>query len=288
MFIVDAQVHVWAANTPERPWPVYPGNTEPNKPHYPEPLTPDKLVTWMDANGIARVYLVPPSWEGERNDVVLAGAQKHPDRFRAIGRLDVDAPDARQQVERWMEQPGMAAMQLTFHKPYFVALLEEGRADWLWPIAERKGIPINVYLQQRHLHLLDRVAERHPGLRFLVNHCAMTGTKKDADAFEEFPKLLALAKRPNVAVKASCLQFYVTEQYPFPSLVPYVRQLYDAFGPKRMFWGTDLTRLPCTWSQALRFFLEEIPFLSAQDKEWIMGRAITEWQGWPAVAKDKP
>jgi hypothetical protein len=26
---------------------------------------------------------------------------------------------------------------------------------------------------------------------------------------------------------------------------------------------------------------EEMPFLTAQDLEWIMGRGICEWLGWP-------
>jgi hypothetical protein len=57
--------------------------------------------------------------------------------------------------------------------------------------------------------------------------------------------------------------------------------VYDAFGPRRTFWGTDWTRLPCPWRQAVTLFTEELPWLSGQDKEWIMGRAICEWLGWP-------
>jgi hypothetical protein len=29
-------------------------------------------------------------------------------------------------------------------------------------------------------------------------------------------------------------------------------------------------------------FTEELAWLSAQDKEWIMGRGLSEWLGWPA------
>jgi len=54
----------------------------------------------------------------------------------------------------------------------------------------------------------------------------------------------------------------------------------DAFGPIRMFWGTDWTRLPCTWRQAVTFFSEQLDWLSDRDKAWIMGRALCEWIGW--------
>jgi hypothetical protein len=73
----------------------------------------------------------------------------------------------------------------------------------------------------------------------------------------------------------------VTEAYPFPSLHPHIRRIVEAFGPRRVFWGTDLTRLPCSYRQAVTLFADELDFLAAADKEWIMGRGIAEWLNWP-------
>jgi hypothetical protein len=47
-----------------------------------------------------------------------------------------------------------------------------------------------------------------------------------------------------------------------------------------MFWGSDLSRLPCSYRQSLTYFMEEIPWLTAQDREWIGGRGVCEWLGW--------
>ena len=60
----------------------------------------------------------------------------------------------------------------------------------------------------------------------------------------------------------------------------YLRQVFDAFGPERMFWGTDITKMPCSWRQCVTMFTEELPWLSAQDKELVMGRAVCKWWGW--------
>ena len=92
--------------------------------------------------------------------------------------------------------------------------------------------------------------------------------------------LIALGRRPNVAVKASVLPFFVTDPYPYRSLHPYLRRVYDAYGPQRLFWGTDLSRLPCTYREGVTMFTEEIPWLTDEDKEWIMGRGVCEWLGW--------
>jgi hypothetical protein len=49
---------------------------------------------------------------------------------------------------------------------------------------------------------------------------------------------------------------------------------------KRVFWGTDLSRLRGTYRQAVTLFTEELDFLSTTDEEWIMGRGIAEWLHW--------
>ena len=103
---------------------------------------------------------------------------------------------------------------------------------------------------------------------------------KDEAAFATLPELLALAKYPNVAVKATGAPSYSSASYPFENIHNYLHQIYDAFGPERMFWGTDITRMPCSWRQCVTLFTEELPWLSASDKELIMGRALCEWLDW--------
>ena len=73
---------------------------------------------------------------------------------------------------------------------------------------------------------------------------------------------------------------YSSEAYPYPQLHPYLRQVFDAFGPRRMFWGTDLTGIPCSYRQAITLFTEELPWLKGDDLDWVMGRGICEWLGW--------
>ena len=46
-------------------------------------------------------------------------------------------------------------------------------------------------------------------------------------------------------------------------------------------WGADTPDRPCTYRQAVTMFIEERSFLSASDKEWVMGKGLCEWLGWP-------
>ena len=275
MLIVDSQVHIWGADTPDRPWP--PGRA--HQAQKPYPVTKDMLLQGMDEAGVSRVVIVPPSWEGDRNDLALEAARLHPDRFAVMGRLAVEKPESRALVAGWRKQPGMLGLRFTFHTEVQKPWLTDGTADWLWTAAEKAGLPVMIYVPGS-LPLVDGIAARHPGLRLVIDHLALVIGRKDDAAFADLPHLLALAKRPNVAVKASALPCCSTEPYPYRGLHKHLRQVVDAFGPRRVFWGTDWTRLPCTWRQAITLFTEELPWLSAADRDWIMGRAVCEWLGW--------
>jgi len=154
--IVDAQVHVWAANTPERPWPA---RAEPHR----APLGKDELLSEMAKAGVDRAVLVPPSWEGDRNDVALEAAQTHPDHYAVMGRFDPDAPGARDQVAGWKKQKGMLGMRFTFHTEILRQPLLDGRFDWVWGEMEKAGIPAMVLFHHEYMHLADSVVERYPG-----------------------------------------------------------------------------------------------------------------------------
>src|SRR5258708_2455106 len=109
MRIVDSQVHIWGANTPDRPWPAR------AHPHTSEALGAGDLLRRMNEAGVDRVIIVPPSWEGDRNDLAVGAAQLHPDRFAVMGRLDPQAPGARESLAEWKEQPGMLGLRFAFH-----------------------------------------------------------------------------------------------------------------------------------------------------------------------------
>ena len=279
MIIADSQVHIWGADTPQRPWP--PGRAQ--QAHRPRAFSKDDLLREMDAAGVGRVVIVPPSWEGDRNDLALEAARLHPDRFAVMGRLAVEKPESRGLVAGWKRPPGMLGLRFTFHTALQKPWLTDGTADWLWPAAERAGLPVMIFVPGS-LPQAGRIAERHPGLKLVIDHLALSMTQKDDAAFADLPDLLVLARCPNVAVKASALPCYSTEPYPYRGLHPHVRRVFDAFGPRRVFWGTDLTRLPCTYREAITMFTQELTWLSQADAEWVMGRAVCEWLGWPLPA----
>ncbi len=271
MTIIDAQIHVWSADTPARPWPA--GRAL--HAHAPS-LSAEEVLRVMDAHGVARTVLVPPSWIGDDNTDSLDAARRHPDRFWIMGRFDPRTVDARERLAGWLDQPGMRGIRLTFHLPLWQAWLTDGSLDWFWTATETGGIPLMIHVPGV-TRAVAPIAARHPRLRLIVDHLARRTGPKDDAAFADLDDLLALAPYPNVAVKASALPCYCSEPYPFRPLHRHLRRVYDAFGAHRMLWGTDYSRLPPPYGDAIRLFTEALDFLTAEDREWIMGRATAEW-----------
>ena len=197
--------------------------------------------------------------------------------------------------------PPPAPLETTFEAPGLVEAkmflpenLMKGGLHTINPQAENDGLLNTYFLDSgsRSFEVTTGIALRIR-IRELYAIDKLRGTSK-TDEFTkalskagkqlEAPALLALARFPNVTVKATGVPHYSSEAYPFPALHAFLRQVYDAFGPHRMFWGTDITKMPCSWRQCVTMFTEELPWLSDQDKRLIMGQALCAWWGWERAA----
>jgi predicted TIM-barrel fold metal-dependent hydrolase len=276
MTIIDSQVHIWKAATAER----LHIKEDASKPHRSIPLTYDALLGEMKVAGVDRVILLPPSWDGYRNDYALEAAQKHPDRFAVMGKIPLNDLASKEKMADWLTQPGMLGFRISFRHSGTHSWLDDGTADWFWADCERYDIPVMIFAPFA-VAKIGAIAERHPGLRVIVDHMGLNVQWKGKPLGPGVDVLLKFARLKNVAVKASCLPCYVDQPYPFPTLHPQIRRAVEAFGPERVFWGTDLSQLPCPYRQAVTLFTEELDFLSVPDKEWIMGRALSKWLNWP-------
>lgn len=273
--IIDAQVHVWPPESSERRYVT----EDASKPHRPIPLTYDRLLSEMTSAGVDRAILVPPSWEGYRNDYALEAAQKYPKQFAVMGKVPLDDPASRSKLPTWLEQAGMLGFRISFRHSGTHSFLDDGTADWFWRDCERYNIPVMIFAPFA-VKKIGEIAARHPGLRVIVDHMGLNVQWKGKDLGPGIDVVLGFARMPNVAVKASCLPCYVDEGYPYPTLHPHIRRVVEAFGPERVFWGTDLSQQPCSYRQTVTLFTDELDFLSAKQKEWIMGKGLARWLRW--------
>jgi predicted TIM-barrel fold metal-dependent hydrolase len=274
--IVDVQIHLWKAETPDWKW--VPGR----KPQLPEPFTIERALPLMDEGGVDRAVIVPPSWPGDRNDYAIEAATRYPNRFATMGRLPLEKPEeSAARLPKWREQPGMKGIRLTFQND-MMALLTQGHTDWFWPLAEKHGLPV-MFFAPGNIPKFAPVAERYPGLSMIVDHMSLNQEiAKEGRIREAIDEVVKLAKYPNVSVKISSAPNFSKEPYPWNDVTDALKRCFDAFGPRRCYWGTDITNslAKATYRQRIEHFTKELSFMSEEDKDWVMGKAILATLKW--------
>lgn len=279
MNIVDAQVHVWEPEPADAPWPE--GAHEAAARHRPA-LGPDELIALMDEAGVDRAVLVPPFFQGHINGYAIDAARAHPDRFRVMARLDVQAADREQQLNELLAEPMVAGLRFVLN-PRAGIVLADPALDWFWPIASERNIAVAFHVPGQ-IDGVAQLARKYPDLRLTVDHLGLGGASKDAELANEITTLVSLSQFANVSVKMTSVSGYSSEDYPYPTLQPFLQQVFDAFGPQRSFWGSDLTRLRGSYRELVSLFVEELSFLNGADLEAVMGESMSTWLGWPAPA----
>lgn len=266
MKIIDSQLHCFYSNTPEHPWPE--GAVAIHGPEF----SLEQATSLMDANGVQGAVLVPPSWNGWDNEYSLKAARQFPKRFGVMGRFDITAPDAREKLRIWREQPGMLGVRVFLMGEPWMSLLSE-EYSWFWQVAEETRLPVMTHLPG-NIAAFEPILQRFPELRLIMDHAGRhpRGAKDDA-AWADAGQLYALARFRNVSVKVSSLPCFSTETYPFKNLHRHIKAIHEHFGSKRMLWGSDATRLSSTYEENIRLFTEALDFLTPEDKEWIMGKS---------------
>jgi len=265
MLVVDSQIHLWDG-----------GKSPPH--HRQGCYLADQAIADMDAAGVDVAINQPPGWDPDSNAYAIEAAGLHPDRFATLGWFKLNRPDGPDLVRRWRSQAGMIGLRFLCTSEEEKTWPTDGTMDWLWPLAEDLGLPVAV-CGRTLLPLVGDLALRHPGLKLTVDHLGYVDFTADHRLIQH-DDVHAWARFPNVAVKLSGAPDYAPDAYPFRSMHDTIRRLYDAYGPERLFWGSDITRLKCTWRQCLTMFTEEMPWFGENDKALIMGEAFCRWHDW--------
>ena len=91
-----------------------------------------------------------------------------------------------------------------------------------------------------------------------------------------------MKRYPNVFVKISHTWSLSKQPYPWLDAQEHVKRLYDAFGPQRLMWATDwpiIENSNATYEQALTVVRDEMKFLNADDRQWMLSKTIE--RVWP-------
>lgn len=260
MFIYDTHVHC--------------------SPDWYEPI--ESLLYHMDKNDVSRALLVP--FHGNYDSSYIFQCMKnHPDRVAVCIQVDREATDAADQIRR-LRDAGAVGVRLLPDEP---CPGDEPYA--LWHVANEVGLSVSCYanLSMCADPFFRQTVESLPDLKIVLEHFggASRTRRYPQVQMDQLEGLLELAKYPNIYIKVPgfgelCARPDPFKVPPFTEAPAYTKKVYDAFGAKRMMWGSDFPLVPSRegYTNALKYPMNYTPYYTEEDKEWIFGKtALSVW-----------
>jgi predicted TIM-barrel fold metal-dependent hydrolase len=269
--VIDPHVHVWK-NDPKYPWPKE--VTTPPK----EDALPTTLLDLMKKHGVEKtviVHVIHYRWDCRYAGDIIKAMR---DKFMGVCRVNPTAESAANDLSRWVREYGYHGVRLSPAAGQPGDWINDRpQMDRIFGRAAELKIPMCILCPITRIPDVAGVIDRHKdALDVCIDHMADC----PIDQPEELKKLLALAKYPRVFVKISHLWSLSKQPYPYKDTHDQVKKLYDAFGPQRLMWGTDWPGVEdyCGYGKALALYRDELRFLNAEDKRWILGgTALKLW-----------
>ena len=271
---IDAQVHAYERNRPERPWSGFLQG--------PDEVTGDDMVAAMDAVGVDGALLVSP-FSMYRYDAsyALEVYAKYPGRFGLIKPFDPQSEAVADELAEWAGTPGVVGARIMLTAQPFEA--DDPGVNRILAAGAKAGIPVNIMCSGK-LSLLGELARRHPNTQVVVDHVGLPQPFEPPappEPFADLPNVVSLAAYDNVAIKISGACTLSHQPFPYPDIWEPLDKVFDAFGFERCLWGTDWTRAVglLTYEQGVEAF-RITDHLSDAERTALMGGSLAKLYNW--------
>jgi predicted TIM-barrel fold metal-dependent hydrolase len=263
--IIDSHVHVWSRDPK---YPFAPGATVPAI-----DASPESLLGLMERSGVERTVLIQVIHYRWDNSCLVDTLRRYPGKFAGVCRVNPEEPAAPDHLARWVEA-GCHGLRLS--------PVADSSGNWikgplmapLWKRCSDLKIPMTLLLPVSRLADVQPLIERHPEMTIVIDHMADCPVDDPA----KLAQLTALARYPKVFVKISHMSSLSQQVYPYDDAGSMVAKVRDAFGAKRLMWGTDWPIKPELLSYAKRVALyqepKNTPFFNAEEREEILYRTV--------------
>ncbi len=242
--------------------------------HIYEPV--EIVLAQMDLNSVSKTVLVQSTTTTD-NSYLIESDLRFPGKFSVVCRVDVDDPRANEALEL-NRKSGVNGLRLrNFQR-------SPGSDPFaIWRNAEKLGFsasvggPPDIFASSEFQNLVEQV----PDLKIVMEHLGGMGEfalgdhiQRFGHPYNEFKKILTLAKYPNIYMKIHGMGEICPPPYPYVDIPPLVEMAYATFGPERLMWGSDFPPVSLRegYRNALRFTMDQMNYCNGTDLEWIFGK----------------
>ncbi|MGA1994579.1 MAG: amidohydrolase family protein [Bryobacteraceae bacterium] len=270
---IDAHHHLWQFNDRDYGW-MSPEMTVLRR----DFLVPE-LQAVLQASGIGGTVAVQARQTVEETRWLL-GLRREAAMIRGVvGWVPLADPDLRRYLDEFAGDPGLKGVRHVLHdEPDDLFMLREDFNRGISLLREY-ALVYDLLVFDRHLPQTIELVDRHPSQVFVLDHIAKPRIRERSfSPWRE--QMLELAKRENVCCKLSGM---ATEAdwggWTYGDLEPYFDVVLEAFGPRRLMFGSDwpVLLLAAPYQAWVGAVSRELETLSAEEQDRI-------WRGTASAA----
>jgi L-fuconolactonase len=119
---------------------------------------------------------------------------------------------------------------------------------------------------------IDQMCARHPDTPVVIDHFArigVDGQMRDSD----IASLCQLARHKQTSIKISAYYALGQKKPPHDELIPMIKRLFEAFGPRRLMWASDSPyqiQGVNNYKASISLVRDRLDFVSKEDREWLL------------------
>lgn len=243
-----------------------------------EPI--ETLLFQMDSNGVYGAVLIQHGGTYD-NEYLFESAAAHLGRFKVVVLVDPEDPDPAGTLTRLAER-GAAGVRLA-------PASRVGGSDplALWKKAGELGIAVSSIGSAADFGSdeFKRVLDSCPDTTVVIEHLAGVGFA--TPPYTDYERALRCAERPNAFLKVPGLGEIcprpprLDPHFHFENVPPLFEMAREAFGVRRMMWGSDFPPSAGRegYANTLNGVMGHPAFSEGDDKEWVMGRTAARVWG---------
>lgn len=252
---IDAHQHYWKIARGDYGW------IGPELPVLYRDYGPDDLKPHLDRHRLDGTIVVQAAPTLEETEFLLELAQKDETILGVVGWLDPNDPNHLEHYERFASDPKFVGFRVMIQEmPDANAALEPGFVEALRIYADM-GVPVDLLVKSHQLEPLVRLIDLVPDLRGVIDHLAKPRIA-EGELEPWRSRMSELAAHPNLFCKISGLATEADHsRWKTEDFRPYIRHALEAFGPKRVLFGSDwpVCRLAAEYDQVVDIVEKALP-----------------------------
>jgi len=234
---------------------------------------PDEAQREMARAGVDACVAVQARQTLDETRWLLALADANPAIVGVVGWIDLQAADARQQLELFADHQKLVGVRhIVQSEPDDRFMLRPAFCRGI-ALLEEFGLAYDVLVYSRHLAVAAELVERFASQRFVLDHLGKPDIRR-GELHTWKKSLRLLADSSNVFAKLSGL---VTEAdwnaWSVPDIRPYLDAAFDCFGPERLMIGSDwpVCTVAADYSRVMALVSDYLADRPAQERDAVLG-----------------